>query len=73
MPKRVCGAWDGPFRFLAQRCRAPAVKTIRGAWRCQLHGGLSTGPKSPEGKARIVAAARPRWEAYRTAQHQSER
>ena len=24
--------------------------------RCRLHGGLSTGPKTPEGKARIAAA-----------------
>ncbi|HEX9168960.1 MAG TPA: HGGxSTG domain-containing protein, partial [Roseiarcus sp.] len=24
--------------------------------RCRVHGGASTGPKSPEGKARVVAA-----------------
>ena len=29
---------------------------IVGRTRCRLHGGLSTGPKTPEGKARIVAA-----------------
>ena len=28
----------------------------RGEKRCRLHGGLSTGPKTPEGKARIAAA-----------------
>lgn len=27
-----------------------------GRTRCKLHGGLSTGPKTPEGKARIAAA-----------------
>ena len=27
-----------------------------GKARCRLHGGLSTGPKTPEGKARIAAA-----------------
>jgi len=49
------------------RCKATAIKTARGAWRCPLHGGLSTGPKTAEGKARISAAARARWESYRAA------
>src|SRR5262245_56608760 len=35
------------------RCKNWAM---RGSKRCRLHGGLSTGPKSPEGKARTVAA-----------------
>jgi hypothetical protein len=80
MPKRICSADLGVrVRFLGavlrsrtlrtvatgMRCKAPAIKTRRGAWRCPLHGGLSTGPKSIEGKARISAAARRRWEAYR--------
>ena len=34
-------------------CQTPA---ITGKARCRLHGGLSTGPKTPEGKARIAAA-----------------
>jgi len=34
-------------------CRKPALKRKR---RCRLHGGLSTGPKTREGKARIAAA-----------------
>ena len=29
---------------------------IVGRTRCRLHGGLSTGPKTPEGKAACVAA-----------------
>ena len=29
---------------------------VRGRKRCRLHGGFSTGPRSPEGKARTVAA-----------------
>jgi hypothetical protein len=49
------------------RCKATAIKTKRGAWRCPLHGGLSTGPKTTEGKAHIAAAARQRWEGYRAA------
>jgi hypothetical protein len=35
------------------RCRNWAV---RGKKRCRLHGGLSTGSRTPEGKARTVAA-----------------
>ena len=34
-------------------CQKPP---LRGKSRCRLHGGLSTGPKTPEGKARIAAA-----------------
>ena len=46
-----------------QRCEAKTRKgtacqkpPLRGKTRCRLHGGLSTGPKTPEGKARIAAA-----------------
>ena len=34
-------------------CRAPALKGKR---RCRLHGGLSTGPKTAEGRERIRKA-----------------
>ncbi len=40
-------------------CRAPAVwdrerdRPMNG--RCRMHGGLSTGPKTPEGRARTLA------------------
>jgi hypothetical protein len=43
------------------RCRNWAM---RGSKRCRLHGGLSTGPTTPEGMARTVAAlkaGRARW------------
>jgi hypothetical protein len=33
-------------------CRSPAM----GNGRCRLHGGLSTGPTSPEGLARLAQA-----------------
>ena len=46
-----------------QRCAAKTRRgtacqkpPLRGKTRCRLHGGLSTGPKTPEGKARIAAA-----------------
>ena len=41
------------------RTRSGALCTkypIKGKRRCRLHGGLSTGPKTAEGRARIAAA-----------------
>jgi hypothetical protein len=54
---RLGAQWPGQ-RCLAKtrkgtRCQNPVV-TDRN--RCRMHGGKSTGPKTPEGKARIVAA-----------------
>ena len=43
------------------------VRVEPGKRRCRFHGGRSTGPKSPEGRARIAAAQRARWAAYRLA------
>lgn len=51
------------------RCRQPPLRycrnwAIQGRTRCKFHGGMSTGPKTPEGKARVVAAmvaGRGRW------------
>jgi len=43
-------------------CVAPAVwSTSTGAprnGRCRMHGGLSTGPRTPDGRARVAAATR---------------
>ncbi len=36
-----------------------------GKRRCRFHGGLSTGPKTDAGRARIAEAQRRRWQAYR--------
>jgi transcriptional regulator with XRE-family HTH domain len=36
-----------------------------GRTRCRVHGGLSTGAKTPEGRARIAEAQRRRWAAWR--------
>jgi transcriptional regulator with XRE-family HTH domain len=38
-----------------------------GKARCKFHGGKSTGPKTPEGKARIAEAQRARWAKWRAA------
>jgi hypothetical protein len=40
-------------------CQCPA---IRGRRRCRLHGGRSTGPRTPEGRKRVLAAVLKRWE-----------
>lgn len=36
-----------------------------GRTRCKYHGGMSTGPRTAEGRARIAAALRERWAAWR--------
>jgi hypothetical protein len=38
-------------------CRAKAMRNGK----CRMHGGLSTGPKTAEGRARIAAAQKFRW------------
>ena len=55
--KRFCGARTRR----GTPCQCKAIETKRGALRCRLHGGLSTGPKSIEGRARIAAGQHARW------------
>ena len=75
-------SWRSPKRLRRPRCgarcrdghacRAPAVwnklldRPRNG--RCKLHGGKSTGPRTTEGRARIAAAQRERWRAWRAKQ-----
>ena len=49
--------WPGK-RCLAKTRRATLSHkpAIRGRGRCQLHGGRSTGPRTAEARARVVAA-----------------
>jgi len=44
-----------------------AVKVEPGKRRCRFHGGLSTGPKTAAGRARIAEAQRRRWNAWQCA------
>lgn len=37
-------------------------KVVPGKQRCRFHGGLSTGPKTAEGRARIAEAQKMRWQ-----------
>ena len=50
---------DWPGRRCGAKTRAGGAcqnPTIKDRSRCKLHGGLSTGPRTPEGKARSIAA-----------------
>ena len=41
------------------------VRAEPGKARCRFHGGKSTGPRTPAGRARIAEAQRERWRVYR--------
>ena len=57
----LCGAQTRTGR----PCRMPPEP---GRTRCKFHGGKSTGPRTPEGRATIAEAQRKRWAAWRAAQ-----
>ncbi len=51
----TCGAWA---RTSGAPCKQPPVHlTGKGNGRCRFHGGLSTGPKTREGYARMLLGA----------------
>lgn len=54
-----CGAWA---RSRGRPCEAPCFRREDGtvSRRCRMHGGASTGPKTPEGRARALANLRGR-------------
>jgi len=70
--KRLSEDWRLP-RAERPRCGAqtrkgtPCQRQALKNGRCPNHGGLSTGPSSPDGRARIAVAQRARWHAYRAA------
>ena len=41
------------------------MKPARSNGRCRFHGGLSTGPRTAEGRQRIAEAQRQRWKKWR--------
>ncbi len=49
--------WPGQ-RCLAKTRRGPPCKNpvVTNRSKCRMHGGKSTGPRTPEGKARVAAA-----------------
>lgn len=54
-----CGAWA---RSRGRPCEAPCFRREDGtvSRRCRCHGGASTGPKTPEGRARALLNLRNR-------------
>jgi len=48
-----CARCDARSKRTQKQCRNPATK---GKTKCKNHGGRSTGSKTPEGKARQIAA-----------------
>jgi hypothetical protein len=55
----ACGA-------LARSTGLPCKRTVLGrGGRCSNHGGMSTGPRTAEGRQRCTEAARRRWAAWR--------
>ncbi len=61
LPRRkrpVCGAQ-------ARNGSTCKMRVEPGKRRCRFHGGMSTGPKTAEGRARIAEAQRRRWATWR--------
>ena len=61
LPKKkrpACGARNRN----GSHCKA---RVVPGKRRCRMHGGLSSGPRTAEGRARIAAAQRMRWRTWR--------
>lgn len=50
-----CRRCTGTSSYTKQQCKNPALKKSKTA-KCKFHGGLSTGPRTQEGKDRIRAA-----------------
>jgi hypothetical protein len=64
-PKRKHRPRCGAKTRAGGRC---LVRVELGKARCRFHGGLSTGPKTETGRARIAEAQRRRWRLYRERQ-----
>ena len=83
-PRRRVSAFEKLLaRTLTQRSSDPCSARTRsggecqnrplpGKRRCRFHGGLSTGPRTVEGKARCSQAAKRRWEEQNARTHTSE-
>ena len=64
---KVCGAHA---RSTGKPCQCKLV--YRGG-KCRLHGGLSTGPRTPEGKEKALRAMREGWRRWRQAERLVQR
>jgi hypothetical protein len=69
----VRAARDQRLCMAKTRKGTPCIRrVVPGKDRCPSHGGKSTGPLTAEGKARIAAAQRERWERWRFAPNPQE-
>lgn len=59
------GGKQGPCGARTRKGTPCRCKPIPGKRRCKFHGGLSTGPKTTEGRERIAEAQRRRWADWR--------
>jgi hypothetical protein len=57
-----CGALCRGVGRYGKRCKQPKAP---GRTRCRFHAGLSTGPRTAEGKARVAAAVKASWAKWR--------
>jgi hypothetical protein len=65
-PATVQAARDQRLCMARTRAGTPCVRrVVSGKQRCPNHGGLSTGPKTVAGKARVAATQRALWARYR--------
>lgn len=62
--RQICGAKNR--RGLPCQCKL----LLRGG-KCKFHGGMSTGPRTPEGKQRAVAVMQEGWRRWRNLQTQA--
>ncbi|MEJ1360960.1 MAG: HGGxSTG domain-containing protein [Candidatus Sedimenticola sp. (ex Thyasira tokunagai)] len=65
--RRIWGAQGRRFVLCGAKTRKGTpcqCKALDGKWRCKLHGGMSTGPKTEAGKQRVREAQRRRWERH---------
>ena len=53
--------WDKRCGARTRQGRPCLRRPVKGKARCPNHGGLSTGPRTEEGRARIAEAQRRRW------------
>jgi len=62
-PLGVC--WAKNRRGEPCKIRLEVYKCKNGNWRCRYHGGLSTGPKTKEGRERALKAMHEGWKRWK--------
>src|SRR5437867_13266181 len=73
--RRMLRKWGGGIKLCGALTRQgrPCIATALRNGRCKLHGGMSRGPKTPEGKAKAIAALRNYWKKRKAEKVQNGR